>query len=142
MSLGTFRRKAAAARPALAGTLLAATLLATALPVRAQGMAGEGEAPAVAEQPLSPAERSALAATGKTLAREHCQRCHAIDDDAASTNTNAPPLRDVAKQWPAEDLEEALAEGIVTGHEDMPEFVFTTDEIIAFIEFLHTLGNR
>ena len=34
-----------------------------------------------------------------------------------------------------------LAEGIVTGHADMPEFVLTPDEIGAVISYLESLEN-
>jgi hypothetical protein len=36
-------------------------------------------------------------------------------------------------------LEEALAEGIVTGHPTMPEFRFDSDQVGDFMAFLKTL---
>jgi hypothetical protein len=38
-----------------------------------------------------------------------------------------------------ETLEEALAEGIVTGHPSMPQFQFEPDQINDFIGFLKSL---
>jgi hypothetical protein len=38
-----------------------------------------------------------------------------------------------------ENLEEALAEGISTGHPTMPEFRFEPDQVNDFIKFLKTL---
>jgi cytochrome c len=43
------------------------------------------------------------------------------------------------ERYPVENLEEPLAEGIVTGHPSMPEFRFEPDQIHDFIEFLKTL---
>jgi cytochrome c len=37
------------------------------------------------------------------------------------------------------DLEEALAEGIVSGHPAMPEFVFEPDDVSAIIAYIQSL---
>ena len=44
------------------------------------------------------------------------------------------------KRYPAESIEEALAEGIVSGHPDMPEFVFEPPEIDAIFAYLDSLS--
>ena len=59
-----------------------------------------------------------------------------------SPHKDAPPFRKFARMWPLENLEESLAEGIVTGHPDMPAFVFEPDEIDALIEHLHDLALK
>ena len=51
----------------------------------------------------------------------------------------APPFRNVVRKYDPSQLQEALAEGIVTGHNDMPEFVFEPDQISAIIAYLKTL---
>ena len=51
----------------------------------------------------------------------------------------APPFRVVVTRYPPEDLAEALAEGIVSGHPDMPEFVFQPAEIESIVTYLGTL---
>ena len=40
------------------------------------------------------------------------------------------------KNYKASMLEEALAEGIVTGHAGMPEFVFSTEEVADMVAYL------
>ncbi|GAB4225466.1 MAG: hypothetical protein Kow0032_01350 [Methyloligellaceae bacterium] len=80
------------------------------------------------------------AALGRALAERHCARCHAVADEPASPHKDAPPFRTFSSRWPLENLEEALAEGIVTGHPDMPAFVFEPEEIDALIEYLQTLA--
>jgi hypothetical protein len=42
-------------------------------------------------------------------------------------------------KYPLESLEEALGEGIVTGHPTMPEFRLDADQVNDFIAFLRTL---
>ena len=80
-----------------------------------------------------------LAARGFDLMQANCARCHAIDADSQSPNAKAPPFRDVVKKYDPDALEEALAEGIITGHNNMPEFAFEPDDVTAIIAYLTTL---
>ena len=79
---------------------------------------------------------------GQQLAKTLCSRCHAIGPVSASPHPQAPPFRVVARRYKPENLEEALAEGIVVGHRDMPEFEFTTQDIDNFIAYLNRLRRR
>jgi mono/diheme cytochrome c family protein len=76
---------------------------------------------------------------GKRLALTYCARCHAIDKVSPSPLKIAPPFRTLHERYPVGMLEEALAEGIVTGHPTMPEFRFDGDQIGDFLAFLKTL---
>jgi cytochrome c len=76
---------------------------------------------------------------GVVIARTYCVSCHAIDKVSPSPLRDAPPFRDLHKRYAVEGLQEALAEGIVTGHPSMPEFRFDTDQIGDFIAFLKSL---
>jgi hypothetical protein len=53
----------------------------------------------------------------------------------------APPFRTLGKRYPVEHLAEALAEGIRTGHPDMPEFEFSSPDIGALITYLKEIGE-
>ena len=53
---------------------------------------------------------------GQALAKKHCGNCHAVGPTGESRLKAAPPFRDIAKRYSVWNLEEALAEGIVTGH--------------------------
>lgn len=83
---------------------------------------------------LSPDEQRGFA-----IARANCARCHAIDKVSPSPLSVAPPFRDLHLRYPVESLEEALGEGIVTGHPSMPEFKLEPDQIGDFIDFLKSL---
>lgn len=76
---------------------------------------------------------------GRAYARTHCARCHSIDLNTASPFALAPPFRTLHKRYPVESLEEALAEGIMTGHPAMPEFRLEPNQISDFIAFLKSL---
>jgi mono/diheme cytochrome c family protein len=84
-------------------------------------------------------EDETQAARGFDLLRTNCARCHAIDADSKSPNEKAPAFRDVVKKYDPDALQEALAEGIVTGHNEMPEFAFDPDDATAIIAYLDTL---
>jgi cytochrome c len=76
---------------------------------------------------------------GLIIARTHCARCHSIDRVTPSPLAIAPPFRILHKKYPVENLEEAMAEGISTGHPTMPEFRFDVDQIADFVAFLKSL---
>jgi len=78
-------------------------------------------------------------ARGEHLARQYCGACHAIGRADASTRAGVPAFRDLHRRYPVEQLAEALAEGIVTGHPDMPEIAFPAADVSALIAWLRTL---
>jgi cytochrome c len=91
---------------------------------------------------LSAGAQTALepaAQRGFTLARANCARCHSIDRVTPSPLAIAPPFRMLHKKYPVENLEEALAEGISTGHPTMPEFRFDPGQAADLISYLKTL---
>jgi cytochrome c len=76
---------------------------------------------------------------GREFARANCARCHSIERAGDSPLKTAPPFRTLHQRYPVEYLEESLAEGMVTGHSDMPEFRLEPDQIAEFIDFLKSL---
>ncbi len=90
-----------------------------------------------ASQPLL--AQSPSAQRGLNIARTNCARCHSIDKVTQSPLKIAPPFRTLHTRYPVENLEEPLAEGIVTGHPTMPEYRLERDQIKDFIAFLKTL---
>jgi cytochrome c len=83
------------------------------------------------------AEPSVLA--GKAFAQANCSHCHSIDKFTRSSLAIAPPFRTLHLKYPVESLEEALGEGIVTGHPSMPEFRLDPGQVGDFIGFLKSL---
>lgn len=82
---------------------------------------------------------SDIVAKGRAIAEEKCARCHAIGPEGASAHETAPSFRAVVLRYPIDNLAEALAEGIVSGHPDMPVFTFAPAEIEAFLAYLDDL---
>jgi cytochrome c len=85
------------------------------------------------------AQTSPTVQRGLNLAMANCARCHAVDKVSPSPLALAPPFRDLHRRYPVESLAEALGEGIVTGHQNMPEFRLEPDQVGDFIDFLKSL---
>ena len=80
-------------------------------------------------------------AHGRRLVELNCARCHAVTESDRSTHPDAPPFRTLARRYPIDDLAEALAEGISTGHPDMPEFTASPDQIDAIIAYIKSISR-
>lgn len=76
---------------------------------------------------------------GKTFVGANCATCHAVGRIGASPLAVAPAFRDLHTKYPVEDLGEALAEGITTGHPTMPQFQLEPDRITDVLAYLKSL---
>ena len=91
--------------------------------------------------PLAWAAEKDLTAKGEVLVSENCSICHAIGKEGDSPHPDAPPFRTLSSKYPVTDLAESLAEGIVSGHPDMPVFVFNPQDVAAIIEYLESIQD-
>ena len=78
---------------------------------------------------------------GREIAEARCSMCHAVGQTGASPHPEAPPFRTLQDRYDVRLLEEALAEGMITGHPDMPEVVLDVDQIESFLLYLESLGQ-
>ena len=76
---------------------------------------------------------------GVTLLTRDCSRCHAVGLSGNSPRADAPAFRTLSTRYPIESLEEALGEGIMSGHPDMPEFRYDADEVGVIIDYLNAI---
>jgi mono/diheme cytochrome c family protein len=101
---------------------------------------------ALAALMLAAAGRPAAAADdpkhGEELLQKNCASCHAIGLTGESPHKSAPAFRTLGQRYPIESLEEALGEGIVSGHPDMPEFTFDADDVGDIITYLKSIQKR
>jgi mono/diheme cytochrome c family protein len=114
------------------GTLTLALSVAVAVNVAA--LLASPSSPAIGASVLSPA-----AQRGLVLVQTNCSRCHAVGRIGGSPLKIAPPFRTLHLHYPVEDLQEPLAEGIVTGHPTMPEFRFDPGQVGDVIAYLKSL---
>ncbi|MDE2579243.1 MAG: cytochrome c [Hyphomicrobiales bacterium] len=89
----------------------------------------------------APAAQAASRAQGRRLVQP-CAHCHAIGPQGASPNPKSPPFRTLGKRYPVSDLQEALVEGIVVGHDGMPQFDFTADQARDIVAYLKSIQRK
>jgi hypothetical protein len=68
------------------------------------------------------------------------RRCGTASGDPLEST--APPFRTLSRKYKIEGLAEALAEGLSTGHPDMPEFVFAPEDVGAIIDYLQSIQQQ
>jgi mono/diheme cytochrome c family protein len=81
-------------------------------------------------------------ARGRLLVQKNCGMCHVVGKTGSSPFRAAPPFRDLNQRYKLDDLEEALAEGIITGHPAMPEFRFSPAEVNDIINYMKSIQTR
>jgi|SRR6476660_3526403 cytochrome c len=79
---------------------------------------------------------------GEALLARNCASCHAVGRTGDSPQKLAPTFRSLGQRYPIESLEEALGEGIMSGHPDMPEFSFDAADVGAIIAYLKSIQQR
>jgi len=79
---------------------------------------------------------------GEALLIKDCGACHAVGATGASPVKDASAFRLLGRRYPIEALEEALAEGVMSGHPDMPEFSFDAADVGAIIGYLKSIQQR
>ena len=90
----------------------------------------------------SAAAQPADLARGHTLVDRYCAGCHATGMTGVSPNKAAPPFRNLHTRYQIDDLAEALAEGMLTGHPAMPEFHFGPKDIRSIIAYLKSIQTH
>ena len=93
---------------------------------------------------VSAAAADPLIDEGQAIVKANCSRCHAIGATGESPNPKSPPFRTLSKKYPVQNLEEALAEGIIVGHENeqMPPFEFSPSQVEAIIAYLQSVQAK
>ena len=93
---------------------------------------------------IASASTAAMAQSGRvqrgfTVAQTNCSQCHAIGLVGESPVPEAPPFRTLHTRYPVEDLAEAFAEGIITGHPSMPQFQLDPAQINDLLAYLQSM---
>jgi cytochrome c len=93
--------------------------------------------PALADEGASPE------AEGKLLLEKNtCARCHSIEATGESPLKQAPPLRDIYRKYPAQELEFEFAEGMGSRHKDMPQVQFSSEQVDAILTYLSEISGE
>lgn len=86
----------------------------------------------------APGDAAALK-LGRDLLKRDCGACHATGARGDSPRREAPAFRHLSQNYDVEALGEALAEGLMTGHPEMPEFRFAPHEVDAILRYLRSV---
>jgi mono/diheme cytochrome c family protein len=92
--------------------------------------------------PAAAQSTATLERRGEQLLSRHCAMCHAVGRTGSSPHAQAPPFRTLGRKYPVASLEEALGEGLMSGHPDMPEFKFPPADVAAIIAYLTSIQER
>jgi len=84
-------------------------------------------------------ETAGPANEGKAILDKYCARCHSITATGDSPLAKAPPLRDVYRRFPIQELESGFAEGMGSRHQDMPQIQFSTEQVSAILDYLGSI---
>ncbi|MBS0536951.1 MAG: c-type cytochrome [Proteobacteria bacterium] len=79
---------------------------------------------------------------GEELLAKNCGQCHAVGRTGDSPRPDAPAFRVLGQRYPIDSLEESLGEGIMSGHPDMPEISFESDDVGAIIDYLKSIQAK
>jgi cytochrome c len=79
---------------------------------------------------------------GEALVTAKCAMCHATGSIGTSPHRVAPAFRTLHQRYPIEMLEEALGEGLSSGHPEMPEFIFDPRDVAAIVAYLKSIQER
>jgi mono/diheme cytochrome c family protein len=91
---------------------------------------------------LDAASLSKTAIRGKSILREKCARCHAIEAVGQSPLRKAPPMRDIYARFDPRELQAELSEGMVSRHKEMPQIEFSDEDVYAILSYLYALSVR
>lgn len=85
---------------------------------------------------------SALIVQGQSLAEVHCAPCHSIgkNDQAPVRANQETSFRDLHQRYPIKMLVDAAKTGTIEGHDEMPAFDFSNDEMTALLSYIDSFA--
>jgi mono/diheme cytochrome c family protein len=101
-----------------------------------------GDCIALADESRATTELKAQIDQGHAIALANCSVCHAIgltDKSPTRINSNTA-FRQLSERFPIPMLQEAARTGNISGHDEMPGFQFTMDEIKALLTYIDSMA--
>jgi mono/diheme cytochrome c family protein len=90
--------------------------------------------PEVVAQALSTLER------GRAIAARKCAPCHAIGRDDERPHAIVTPFRDLHTRYPIEMLIDAQRTGVISGHDEMPMFELSREDMRALLVYIDSFA--
>jgi cytochrome c len=76
---------------------------------------------------------------GQHLATAYCAACHAIGKEPTDAGAGVPAFRDIEKDDPRNNLDEALARALLSSHPGMPQFAPTPSNMADLLAYLRSV---
>jgi mono/diheme cytochrome c family protein len=95
-----------------------------------------------AGEPLTKSELQEQLERGHAIALANCSVCHAVgltDKSPTRINSNTA-FRQLSGRFPIPMLQEAARTGNISGHDEMPGFQFTMDDIKALLSYIDSMA--
>jgi mono/diheme cytochrome c family protein len=96
----------------------------------------------LADAPPTNSATQAQLERGHAIALANCSVCHAVGlTDKSPTRINAnTAFRQLSERFPIPMLQEAARTGHISGHDEMPGFQFTMDDIKALLFYIDSMA--
>jgi mono/diheme cytochrome c family protein len=95
-----------------------------------------------ADEPRAKTELEAQMERGHAIALANCSVCHAVglaDKSPTRINSNTA-FRQLSERFPIPMLQEAARTGNISGHDEMPGFQFSMDDIRALLAYIDSMA--
>lgn len=79
---------------------------------------------------------------GHALAKNACGRCHAIEGPGPSPLKDVPVFSLLLQDFPGRNIEEVLAQGLMTPHRPMPMFLSNNQDMDNLAAYLASIQVR
>jgi mono/diheme cytochrome c family protein len=88
------------------------------------------------------AQTSSTLARGRTIAERKCAACHAIGRDDERPHAIVTPFRELHTRHPIEMLIDALKTGVISGHDEMPMFELSSEDMRALLSYIDSFAPK
>lgn len=95
-----------------------------------------------ADKAADDADLEARLERGRAIAEARCSVCHAVgltDESPTRINVNTA-FRQLSERFPIPMLEDAARTGYISGHDEMPGFQFSMEDITALLTYIDSMA--
>ena len=92
------------------------------------------------QAPEAVAQTSSMLERGRAIAARKCAPCHAIGRDDERPHAIVTPFRELHTRYPIEMLVDARRAGIISGHDEMPMFELSREDMRALLAYIDSFA--
>jgi cytochrome c553 len=92
------------------------------------------------QAPEAVAQTSSMLERGRIIAARKCAPCHAVSRDDERPHAIVTPFRDLHTRYPIEMLIDARKTGVISGHDEMPMFELSREDVRALLAYIDSFA--